>query len=98
MSLYDVAELKIVEVIDTDNVSLALNLYICHGFVSAGDALGRERPVTPDVDLLCWALWVQGDLILIYCWGGLHSAVPTGGGPCSAVLRHLRVVNTLVRE
>ena len=21
--------------------------YICHGFVSAGDALGRERPATP---------------------------------------------------
>ena len=37
------------------------------------------------------------DLILIYYWGGLCSAAPTGGGPCSAVLRHLRVANTLVR-
>ena len=40
----------------------------------------------PDVILLHWAFWVQGDLILIYYWGGLCSAVPTGGGPCSAVL------------
>ena len=52
----------------------------------------------PDVVLLCWAFWVQGDLILIYYWGGLHSAAPTGGSPCSAVLRHLRVVNALARE
>ena len=37
------------------------------------------------------------DLILIYYWGGLHSAAPTGGSPCSAVLRHLRVANALVR-
>ena len=37
------------------------------------------------------------DLILIYYWGGLRLAAPTGGGPCSAVLRHLRVTNTLVR-
>ena len=51
----------------------------------------------PDVVLLCWAFWVQGDLILIYYWGGLCSAAPMGGGPCSAVLRHLRVVNALVR-
>ena len=50
----------------------------------------------PDVVLLHWAFWVQGDLILIYYWGGLCWVVPTGGGPCSAVLRHLRAVNTLV--
>ena len=37
------------------------------------------------------------DLILIYYWGGLRSAAPMGGGPCSAVLRHLRVANALVR-
>ena len=37
------------------------------------------------------------DLILIYYWGGLCSAAPTGGGPCSAVLQHLRVANALVR-
>ena len=37
------------------------------------------------------------DLILIYYWGGLHLVVPMGGSPCSAVLRHLRVANTLVR-
>ena len=36
------------------------------------------------------------DLILIYYLGGLRSAVPTGGGPCSAVLRHLRAANALV--
>ena len=36
------------------------------------------------------------DLILIYYWGGLCSAAPTGGGPCSAVLRHLRAANALV--
>ena len=51
----------------------------------------------PDVVLLRWAFWVQGDLIVIYYWGGLRSVAPTGGSPCSAVLRHLRVVNTLVR-
>ena len=50
----------------------------------------------PDVVLLRWAFWVQGDLILIYYWGRLCSAVPTGGDPCSAVLRHLRVANALV--
>ena len=44
------------------------------------------------------AFWVRGDLILIYYWGGLHLAAPTGGGPCSAVLRHLRAANALVRE
>ena len=38
-----------------------------------------------------------GDLILIYYWGGLRSAAPMGGGPCSAVLQHLRVANALVR-
>ena len=52
----------------------------------------------PDVVLLRRAFWVQGDLILIYYWGGLRSAVPTGGSPCSAVLRHLRAVNALVRK
>ena len=50
----------------------------------------------PDVVLLHWAFWVQGDLILIYYWGGLRSAAPMGGGPCSAVLRHLRAANALV--
>ena len=40
----------------------------------------------PNVVLLRWAFWVRGDLILIYYWGRLHSAVPMGGGPCSAVL------------
>ena len=52
----------------------------------------------PDVVLLHRALKVQCDLILIYYWGGLCSAMPTGGSPCSAVLRHLRAVNTLVHE
>ena len=52
----------------------------------------------PDVVLLRWVFWVKGDLILIYYWGKLRSAVPMGGGPCSAVLGHLRVVNALVRE
>ena len=50
----------------------------------------------PDVILLHWAFWVQGDLILIYYGGRLCSAVPMGGSPCSAVLRHLRAVNALV--
>ena len=26
------------------------------------------------------------DLILLYYWGGLRSAAPMGGGPCSTVL------------
>ena len=69
---------------------------ICHGFVSAGDALGQERSATPNVVLLRWAFWVHSDLILIYYWGGLRLAAPTGGGPCSTVLRHLRAANTLV--
>ena len=37
------------------------------------------------------------DLILIYYWGGLRLVAPTGDGPCSAVLRHLRAANALVR-
>ena len=74
-----------------------LLIYICHGLDSAGDALGRERPSDLNVVLLRWAFWVQGDLILIYYWGGLCSAAPMGGSPCSAVLRHLRVVDALVR-
>ena len=49
----------------------------------------RCRPFSPGV-------LGASDLILIYYWGGLHSAMPTGGGPCSAVLRHLRVANALV--
>ena len=36
------------------------------------------------------------DLILIYYWGGLCTAVPMGGSPCSAVLQHLWAANTLV--
>ena len=40
----------------------------------------------PDVVLLRWAFWVQGDLILIYYWGRLRLAAPMGGDPCSAVL------------
>ena len=28
-------------------IKVHLPLYICHGFVSAGDALGQERPATP---------------------------------------------------
>ena len=51
----------------------------------------------PDVVLLRLVFWVQGDLILIYYWGRLHSVAPTGSGPCSAVLQHLRAVNALVR-
>ena len=50
----------------------------------------------PDVVLLRWAFWVQGDLILIYDWGGLRSVAPMGGSPCLAVLQHLRAVNALV--
>ena len=50
----------------------------------------------PDGVLPHWAFWVQSDLILIYYWGGLRSVVPTGGGSCSAVLRHLRLANALV--
>ena len=49
----------------------------------------RCRPFSPGV-------LGASDLILLYYWGGLHSAAPTGGGPCSAVLRHLRAANTLV--
>ena len=40
----------------------------------------------PDIILLRQAFKVQCDLTLIYYWGGLRSAAPTGGGPCSAVL------------
>ena len=52
----------------------------------------------PDVVLLRRVFKVQCDLILIYYWGGLHSAMPMGGGPCSAVLQYLRAVNALLRE
>ena len=31
----------------TFNISGEIFCYICHGFVSAGDALGRERLATP---------------------------------------------------
>ena len=51
----------------------------------------------PDVVLSRQAFGGASDLILIYYWGGLHSVVPMGGGPCSAVLRHLRAANALVR-
>ena len=50
----------------------------------------RCRPFSPGV-------LGASDLILIYYWGGLHSAAPTGGGPCSAVLQHLGAANALVR-
>ena len=50
----------------------------------------RCRPFSPGV-------LGAGDLILIYYWGGLHSVAPMGGGPCSAVLQHLRAANALVR-
>ena len=49
----------------------------------------RCRPSSPGV-------LGASDLILIYYWGGLRLVVPMGGGPCSAVLRHLRVANALV--
>ena len=52
----------------------------------------------PDVVLLRWAFWVRSDLILIYYWGGLHSAVPMGSGPCSAVLLTLWVANAMVHK
>ena len=32
---------------DNGEKQLSFLVYICHGFVSAGDALGRERPATP---------------------------------------------------
>ena len=51
----------------------------------------RRKKITFEV------LLGASDLILLYYWGGLRSAAPTGGGPCSAVLRHLRVANALVR-
>ena len=50
----------------------------------------------PDVILLHWAFWVSGDLILIYYWGVFRSAMPTGGSPCSAVLRPLWAANAMV--
>ena len=34
----------------------------------------------PNVILLRWAFWVQGDLILIYYWGGLCSTPTLEGG------------------
>ena len=49
----------------------------------------RCRPSSPGV-------LGASDLILIYYWGGLRSAVPMGGSPCSTVLRHLRMANALV--
>ena len=49
----------------------------------------RCRPSSPGV-------LGASDLIVIYYWGGLCSAAPTGDSPCSAVLRHLRAANTLV--
>ena len=66
-----------------------LSLLEMHAAGTSGD---------PDVVLLRRAFRVQCDLILIYYWGGLRSAAPTGGSPCSAVLRHLRAVNALVCE
>ena len=49
----------------------------------------RCRPYSPGV-------LAASDLILIYYWGRLRSVVPMGGGPYSAVLRHLRAANALV--
>ena len=57
---------------------------------SGGNVRGpRCRPFSPGI-------LGASDLILIYYWGGLCSAAPTGSGPCSAVLRHLRAANALV--
>ena len=42
-------------------------------FVSVGDALGRETTsALVSSYLLRWAFLVQGDLILIYYWGGTY--------------------------
>ena len=55
-------------------------------------------PNDPDVILLCWAFWVHSDLILIYHWGGLCLAAPTGSGSCSAVHCPLRASNAIVHS
>ena len=74
-----------------------LNLIICVTVLSllemhSGGNIGRPqcRPFSPGI-------LGASDLILIYYWGGLRSAAPMGGGPCSAVLQHLRAANALVR-
>ena len=66
-----------------------LSLLEMHAAGTSGD---------PNVVLLRRVFRVQCDLILLYYWGRLRSAAPMGGGPCSAVLRHLRAANALARE
>ena len=50
----------------------------------------------PDVILSCRMLPMQGRPNTIYYWGGLHSAVPTGGILALLVLWPLSVPNALV--
>ena len=49
----------------------------------------RCRPFSPGI-------LGASDLILLYYCGGLCSVAPMSGGPCSAVLRHLKAANALV--
>ena len=50
MNLLSLETTRIIDIyLSNNNLQQAIMLkkYICHGFVSAGDALGRERPATP---------------------------------------------------
>ena len=57
--------------------------HMCHGCLCwRCTRAGSDQQ--PDVILFPWALLMQVWPNTIYYWGGLYSAVPMGGGPCSA--------------
>ena len=70
------------------------NITLCHGFVSAGDALGQERPATPMSSFLAGhsgCKWPNTYLLLgraplsgAYGWRSLLRSTPTlEGGQCT---------------
>ena len=77
--------------------SIVGDIYMCHGLSLLEMHLGGndQRPQCRPTLLV---FWVHGDLILIYYWCGLCSAVPTCGSPCSAVLQPLWVANAMVHN
>ena len=64
------------------------NHYMCHGCLCWRCTRARNDQ-RPDIVLLCRVLLMQVWPNVIYYWGRLCSAVPTGGGPYSAGTRTL---------